>query len=234
MVDESITQLLLDTNGILFSMRYNQKKKYKWSKDIAYLVGLFTADGNLSKDGRHLNITSKDIEIIKNVKAILGKDTPEKIKHGAFKTPAYYIQFSDVSLYDFMKSVGLYPNKSLTIGRLDIPNNYFLDFLRGLFDGDGTIYGYKDKRWPASYMYYTAFASGSRTFLEWLQLSINRLVNMQGGTMSRKRRALMLTYAKSDTRRLFDAMYVDSNGPMLTRKYDKFVAFFASDPYARK
>ena len=37
----------------------------KWSPHFAYAVGLLTADGCLSKDGRHLDLTSKDrIQII--------------------------------------------------------------------------------------------------------------------------------------------------------------------------
>lgn len=35
-----------------------------WSKKLAYLVGLITADGCLSKDGRHIDFTSKDKELV--------------------------------------------------------------------------------------------------------------------------------------------------------------------------
>lgn len=35
-------------------------KPVKWSPKIAYAVGLITTDGSLSKDGRHIDLTSKD------------------------------------------------------------------------------------------------------------------------------------------------------------------------------
>ena len=36
----------------------------QWNHDFAYAIGLITTDGNLSPDGRHINLTSKDEEII--------------------------------------------------------------------------------------------------------------------------------------------------------------------------
>ena len=42
------------------------KVKIEWSPDFAYAIGLITTDGNLSPDGRHVNFTSKDLELIKN------------------------------------------------------------------------------------------------------------------------------------------------------------------------
>ena len=41
------------------------------SPDLSYIIGLITTDGNLSKDGRHFDFTSKDIEQVKNFKKIL-------------------------------------------------------------------------------------------------------------------------------------------------------------------
>jgi len=35
-----------------------------WSADVAYAIGLLTSDGNLSKDGRHIEFCSKDKELV--------------------------------------------------------------------------------------------------------------------------------------------------------------------------
>jgi len=40
-------------------------KKIKWSPDLAYAVGLITADGYLRKDGSHIHFNSKDNELVK-------------------------------------------------------------------------------------------------------------------------------------------------------------------------
>lgn len=52
-----------------------------WSTELAYAVGLLTTDGNLSKDGKHINLTSKDLDQIKTFKKCLGL----KNKIGNFK-----------------------------------------------------------------------------------------------------------------------------------------------------
>lgn len=43
-----------------------EKVKIRWSANFAYAIGLLVTDGSLSKDGRHTDFTSKDIEQIKH------------------------------------------------------------------------------------------------------------------------------------------------------------------------
>lgn len=42
------------------------------SKDLWYLIGLITTDGCLSSDGRHIDITSKDYEFLREIKDSFG------------------------------------------------------------------------------------------------------------------------------------------------------------------
>ncbi len=51
--------------------RYNNPE---WTPALAYIVGTITADGNLSPDGRHLTIKSKDKDWIEDIKELLGLD----------------------------------------------------------------------------------------------------------------------------------------------------------------
>lgn len=122
-------------------MKRLSKVKIEWSPRFAYAIGLITTDGNLSKDGRHMNMTSKDKEMIitfkkcLNIKNKIGRKTREKSKIKKY----FQVQFGDKNLYEFLLSLGLTPAKSKTLGDLRIPNYYFCDFLRGCIDGDGCI-----------------------------------------------------------------------------------------------
>jgi hypothetical protein len=214
--------------------RYSYKKHYEWSPDIAYLTGLFASDGCLVNNGRHLNITSKDMEIISYVQRVLDFSVKVPMKFSSYNGSAYHLQFSNVALYDFLLLAGLTPAKSKTIGPICVPDDFFVDFLRGYFDGDGTVYGYWDKRWPNSLMYYTGYTSASPAFMQWLQQMNQRLIGTTVGKIKPGGRAMTLTYAKADSKKLFVAMYHDQKIPKLTRKYDKFVAFLRADPYASK
>src|SRR3989344_5196769 len=154
----------------------------KWSPDLAYAIGLITADGNLSKDGRHLSLVSKDKDQIQTFAKILNLKNKISL-HGGTYSPRkeyYRVQFGNVKLYRSLLSIGLMPNKSKQLGPLKIPNKYFADFLRGNLDGDGHTYSYWDKRWQSSFMLYLGFASASKPYLEWLVKVIQNLYQTKG------------------------------------------------------
>ena len=61
-----------------------------------YLVGLITADGSLSCDGRHIDITSKDYNFLSNLKNMTGLKNKITIKNKHRINEAYRIQFSNI------------------------------------------------------------------------------------------------------------------------------------------
>lgn len=201
-----------------------------WSPEVAYAVGLIATDGSLSKDGRHIDFTSAEIKQINTFKKCLDL----KIKTGKKKSgaglSAYRVQISDVLFYRWLEEVGLHPNKSKTIGPVAVPDQYFRDFLRGCFDGDGSTHGYWDKRWKNSWMFYITFCSASPMHLHWLQSQTQRLSGISGhianlGSISG------LRFAKQETRILYKFMYYRDNLPRLKRKQEKTLALMAKDPY---
>lgn len=195
-----------------------------WRADFAYAVGLITTDGSLSIDGRHINLTSKDIDQIQTFIRILDLKNKIGIKYSSqSKEKEYYqVQFGNVKLYRFLVSIGLTPNKTKTIGHLEIPDKYFADFLRGHLDGDGCTYSYNDPRWKKSFMFYTNFVSASRTHLMWIEETIKRLYGISGritphGTIYH------LRYAKKSSCVIIKAMYYKNTLPCLKRKRSKIV-----------
>ena len=216
-----------------YMRRYIQTTNYTWSSDIAYLVGLITADGCLYRNGRHINLTSKDLELLVYLNNILGKSYKISQKMGGFNTVAYQINFSNTAFYDFLLQAGLTPAKSLSLLALNIPNEYYADFVRGYFDGDGTIYGYQDHRWKSSYMFYTSFASGSKIFLRWLQYTNNQLLEIKPGKLSYSTRAYKLTYAKTSSKKLFESLYYP-NCICLRRKYCRWIDFLSQEGYSNR
>ena len=214
-------------------MRGNQKNinyKMKWTPRFAYAIGLLTTDGNLSKDGRHLEFTSNDIQLVKIFKKCMNL-TGVKIgtKSGGFTNKRYpRIQFSNAKLYQELLKIGLTPNKSKTINKLKIPDKYFFDFLRGCLDGDGGSYSYWDPRWASSFMFYITFSSGSMLHLEWLRNKLRNLLKIKGH-ITLSKRSWQLRYAKQEAKIIFSEMYYKGNLPCLTRKYKKLKAHLETD-----
>lgn len=192
----------------------------EWSKDLAYIVGLITTDGSLSKDGRHLNFTSKDIEQIQNFVKILKLKNKIGLKKGAFTTEQkyYFVQFGNVQLYRFLVSIGLRPNKTKILGELIIPKDYFADFLRGHLDGDGFTHSYWDKRWKSSFMFYTGFVSASRLHLDWIKKKIENLYNIKGAIKYNGSSTYQLIYAKKSSIALLKIVYYEQDSVYLKRK----------------
>ena len=213
-------------------MKPKRREKIKWSSDFAYVVGLITADGNLSVDGRHITLVSKDIQLLKVFKKILKLHNKIATKKSGYtgKRDSHYVQFSDVVLYKWLLKIGLVPNKTKHLEKLRIPKKYFLDFVRGYFDGDGSCYSYWDQRWHSSFMFYTKFCSVNKKYLVWLRSTLKELLNINGNLSRTKGRSTyQLRYAKEESKTLFSKMYYRKNVPCLQRKYKKLRSILTID-----
>ncbi len=208
-----------------------RREEVVWSSELAYAIGLIATDGCLSGDGRHLILVSKDSEQISNLKKCLGLKVKVGVHRSGRKgeTRTYHrVQWGDVILYDFLLALGLTPKKSLTLGALSIPDEYFFDFLRGSFDGDGSFYSYYDPRWRSSYMFYLNFTSASAAHVKWLRGTLRRLIRVDGHIAKTKETEMRheistLRYAKKETLVVLRAMYANQKGIHLARKRLKIV-----------
>ena len=147
--------------------------------NLWYLVGLIAADGCLSGDRRHIDITSKDYQLLKTIKSAASLTNRVTDKYNGEGQKSYHITIGNRKFYDFLLSVGLMPNKSLRLGPLHVPNDFFVDFLRGVIDGDGSIRSWVHpsnscKQWSLR------IYSGSERFLRWLGEVITNQIRVTG------------------------------------------------------
>ena len=210
-------------------MKTKPRTIYAWSADIAYAVGLIASDGCLQRDGRVV-LTSKDRDLLETFSQIVGAEVKIRSRLGGFGVVTSDVWINRPGFYDFLLTAGLMPNKSKTLGPLDIPLEYWMDFTRGVFDGDGTIVILKDKRsrFP---MLQVKFFSGSLVFLEWLWENLRALQVVEGGTIytfkRQFRQLFSLSFAKADSVQLLREMYKNEDCPHLPRKRAKYEEFLA-------
>lgn len=213
--------------GVLDAHRANAHPP-EWSADLAWIVGLLATDGNLSPNGRNIAIVSKDVDLLDTVRRCLNLVSDIRLHRGGFGGWCHRLQWSDRTLYEWLSRVGLMPAKSLRLRALDVPDQWFRDFLRGCIDGDGSITVYLDRqhvRKNDRYVYqrlYVSLVSGSPRFLEWVQAMIERLIGI-GGSLSERREngrrpIWKLRFAKADSIQLIRWMYYDATLPCLARK----------------
>ncbi len=210
--------------------KLQRKVRVGWSKDFAYAIGLITSDGCLSKDQRHFYFASADLELINNLKQALSLSNKliKNIRGQKPRKEYFAISFGDKVFYKFLNKIGLTSKKSRTIKSVKVPPGYFPDFLRGLFDGDGTFYTFWDRRWPNSFGYQISFASASSNFIKWLKNILSKNYGVKG--FIRKGDGVFnLRYVKGDSRKLFSAMYSNNKILFLKRKYTKMTNAFEQD-----
>jgi len=197
------------------------KVKIEWSANFAYIVGIIASDGCLQKNNSIVSVTSKDIEVVENIKKTfkLSNKIGIKVSKFAHQGHCYVIQFGDVLFCRFLNSIGIYPNKSKTIGNIAVPAEFFFDFLRGHFDGDGCAYSYFDKRWKSSFMFYISIVSASPPFIDGIRLIIQGHLGIKGHlTRAKESTLVQLRYAKREAVILASKMYENNPELYLIRK----------------
>ncbi|MGL5692748.1 MAG: LAGLIDADG family homing endonuclease, partial [Peptostreptococcaceae bacterium] len=146
------------TMSIFKEYKINSKRKNRYtlnemyfeeinSQQKSYILGLIYADGFIGNEKfNNVSITQKENDVLEKIKKEL--EYTGKIRFGnkgGFENskPGYVLNFSSKKMTSDLRRIGLYPNKSLTIEKMpEINNDLKRHFLRGYFDGDGSISKY--------------------------------------------------------------------------------------------
>lgn len=125
-----------------------------WNSNMSYVLGFIVADGCIGirrirkRDGvknYYFNITSKDKIHLEHIKKIMGSyhKIHSKKNGSGNKKDYYFIQVGCQEICKDLLKNGIYPRKTYNLDPIKVPNKYFSDFVRGFFDGDGSVYIYK-------------------------------------------------------------------------------------------
>ncbi|MFA4999027.1 MAG: LAGLIDADG family homing endonuclease [Candidatus Paceibacterota bacterium] len=215
----------------------NERFFKKWSPEMAYILGFFTADGSMIKNkrGAHfIEFETIDRDILKKIqKIICPYHKIASRKRSENWSTSYQLQVGSKSIFNDLLSIGLNPRKSRRIVLPRIPKKYFPHFIRGYFDGDGNVtvcvYNRKTRRNKPTRILQSGFVSGSKKFLESIKNMLLRLGIVRGGTLYYSSGAWRLYFSINDSRRLYKYMYnslVEGKSIFLARKkviFDKYL-----------
>ena len=132
----------------------------------AYWLGLFFADGTVSSKTNTIALGLKDKEHVEKFKNAIGaiNNKISEITDNRFTEPCLMYDFSirDQQLRQDLINWGCIPNKSYAeeLHIPEIPKEYIWDFIRGYFDGDGSIH------WSDTNNRYTISWTGNKYFLQ--------------------------------------------------------------------
>lgn len=190
----------------------NQDYFKTWSRNMAYIFGLWCADGCIY-GGKMFDITlhARDKYILQKVKEELGY---QGNLYDYVDRQAARLNFSCVVIYNDLVALGGKERKSKDIVFPEVPDEYMPDFVRGFFDGDGSIWNIKGGRVNSS------FACASPDFIYPLWDVLKEKAGIKGGSYSRQN--ISLRFGKKDTILLGKYMYQNDPEIFLKRKRDKF------------
>jgi len=206
----------------------------KWSAEMAYVLGYFAADGCMfinPRGSKYVSFTSCDREILQKVRRMLGSNHKFSVKkrHNRNWKDAFTLQIGSKEMYKDLVKKGFMPKKAFRFKLPPVPKKYMRHFIRGYFDGDGSITrGYfkrKDRNNKKTPYILTSFASANLSFLSKLSETLVRNINIGKGYLNK--RSGHLSYSQLDSIKLFRYMYKGvSKEQYLERKCNKFQKAF--------
>lgn len=108
------------------------------AEEKAYLLGFLFADGFIGKNLSYIEITlhKKDIEVLENfVKNLYYNDRPINTVKPTYKR----VVINSVKMVNDLINLGCLNNKTFILKFPNIEAQYYRDFIRGYFDGDGSV-----------------------------------------------------------------------------------------------
>lgn len=212
--------------------RYTEKFHTLSDEALGYICGLIATDGNICPKMKQIKLGLKfaDIDTVNFVNASLSEPphpvsvrTTSMIKGNIQYGPSTManVTISAPEFSKYLYSIGITPNKTKTLDpKLEGKSKEFLwYFLRGVIDGDGTIYlGKGDVNSGRSYI---KVFSASLVFLEGLQ-------EMFGGLIRRDKRHeafYSLNFGGTNAKKL--AEFLPKDEFTLTRKTERIKALIS-------
>lgn len=204
---------------------------------MAYVLGFFAADGYITvnrRGGQFWSIQITDRKLLENIKRVVGSghkislikrrkifgDNPAKIYR------IYRLQIGSIEMCDDLRHLGMREQKTKSLAVSGVPQKYFLDFVRGYFDGDGNVWRgflHKERKNPTEVLR-VCFTSSSKNFLKSLQKSLERYKVF--GRLRCEKTYFRLYYSVQSSLLLAKLMYYYGSTLYLRRKkrvFDNFV-----------
>lgn len=184
----------------------------EFNPEMAYVLGWFFSDGNVSSDKGSISIhlNKKDHYILEKIKNLMESTRPID----SYSNSSYLRLDSKILAQDLI-NLRCIPKKSLFLEFPDVPDQYLSHFVRGFFDGDGSINFNKPNTIKISFI-------STKQFLDSLQTKLNNILGLKIGPLQRQIKMYIALYYSDDARKLCNWMYENSKDLYLIRKKERF------------
>ena len=234
--DETVKRVLIHNHiPLITKPRYNRDFSFFDKIDTeekAYWLGAIYADGNISASEKygayHSSFSSIDKDWIEMFKSDISYEGPLIVEHHKkYDKDIWKLNFGNREITRQLIQIGCTPAKSMTMEFPTLPENLVHHFIRGYFDGDGSVFVGKPT-WHYKeidlILIKSSVISGSKSFLERLVFELP-CVNKKIYGVPGRLHNFTVTWNSSDTCILYDYMYEGATR-YLPRKKAKFEEYF--------
>jgi transposase-like protein len=228
---------LVERNGQLREVtlkktRLNEQFFRQWSPEMAWVLGVIYTDGCLFPMSHNSNvnkiaIAQKEPELLEKTKLLMDCDARltfrKRRQYGKIVAgELYQLAIANNDMYADLTQIGLTPRKSLTLAFPNVPNQYVHHFLRGCWDGDGSV-GFSETK----HYFRAEYVSGSKGFIDgmvdqFVQNGFNK-PNVYVNRRS-KNPAYVIRFTGAELTKLVEYLYKDAHAWMyLARKHELFI-----------
>jgi hypothetical protein len=197
-----------------------------WSADMAYILAFITCDATINGvNSFSIELNKKDTKVLEYIASQISptqklyfRNRYDSRTNKIYKQSSLFISSKLLvkQLYDF----GIIPKKTGKETLIDVPKKYIPDYVRGLIDGDGSIYVGTVVTGGKKYPRFTlSIASASKQFL--LDLQSKYLFKFGSISHNKKSNCYSLEiYSRKEI--LYVLNYVYNGNFCLQRKYEKY------------
>lgn len=195
------------------------------SSDMAYILGFLAADGNVSKaeNGIFIQLQESDKDFLEEIRNKVESSRPLKFYlNNAGKPTCKMAVWSS----EWKKDLAIYnivPNKTSILQPPDRLNpKYYIDYIRGYFDGDGGIYINNDR-----YAREWKIEGASKDIMYWIyreltSLGVENLHIRTAFTSNNTTMYRLIASSQNTIKQIKKLFYYDENVLCLKRKKEKF------------
>jgi len=216
-------------NGRIYDLNFDYFKN--WTSDMAYVLGFIASDGNVYNNRLKISVKKTDIDILEKMKKSLGYsgdifNESNKCNGKTFEISTLSIHSKEIC--NDLKALNITENKSLTLNMDNIiPKEFKLDFVRGYFDGDGSIgmmYPTNSKGTKSNIAQIRfRICSGSFKILELIVEAFKENGIKETKIRKCKNKELYeIEYSTNSALEIYELLYKDKNSISLDRKRNRF------------
>ena len=197
----------------------------------AYFLGLMLTDGNVHYDKRSENrqpsiqiaLNGNDIAILEKFKSEISADNKISVYTNDGRFECVFIVHS-LKMAQDLERYAIVPRKTFSIqGMPNVPEVYMRDLIRGIFDGDGTVY-ILTKEQKLRFGFY-----GTHDLISDIVKFLHNEINLPLNKITDKETVSFITFGKMEQiKSFYDYIYYSQDVTCLSRKRTKFESYLTA------